>query len=155
MKPILALMLSLAVSLGAMQAAMAGETPEPVGPNLPPRLRGLLVQEMTAILGASKDIVEALVRGRDEVVAEKAQSIHDSFILKQKMTQADREALKEAAPAAFVQRDRAFHELTGRLAQAAREGSRDRTHALFAQMINACTACHARYATDRFAGFGR
>ena len=50
-----------------------------------------------------------------KLVAEKAQGIHDSFILKQKMTSEDRKALMAAVPNAFVQRDRAFHEISANL----------------------------------------
>ena len=140
-----ALMLALALPLGAAAA-------EPVGPKLPPKVRGLLIQEMNAILEASREILDALVRGRDEVVAEKARAIHDSFILKQEMTEADREALRQAVPKAFVQRDRAFHELTGELAEAGREGDDARQRRLFGRMVDQCAACHARYAHDRFPG---
>ena len=82
----------------------------------------------------------------------KAQAIHDSFILKQEMTESDRKALMKAVPEEFVQRDRAFHELTGELAAAGREGDGARQRQLFGEMIEACTACHARYAHDRFPG---
>ena len=141
--------------LGAIQPA-AGEPPaEPVGPQLPDRVRGLLLQEMNAILGASQRILDALVRGQHGVVAEQAQAIHDSFILEQKMTKADRQALLEAVPDSFVARDRAFHELTGELAAAARAEEAARERELFADMVEACTACHARHAGDRFPGLQR
>jgi hypothetical protein len=68
------------------------------------------------------------------------------------MTPADRKALREAVPRSFVQRDRAFHELTGKLATAAREGDATRQRELFGRMIDQCSACHARYAPDRFPG---
>lgn len=138
--------------LGSLHAGEPAERAEPVGPKLPDRVRGLLLQEMNAIQQASEEILDALVRGRDEVVAEKAQAMHDSFILKQEMTESDREALMEAVPKEFVQRDRAFHELTGELATAGREGDGERQRELFGEMVEACTACHARYAHDRFPG---
>lgn len=141
--------------LGSLHAGEPAEPAEPVGAKLPDRVRGLLLQEMNAIQQASEEILDALVRGRDTVVAEKAQGIHDSFILKQEMTESDREALMDAAPKEFVQRDRAFHELTGELATAGREGDGARQRELFGEMVEACTACHARYAHDRFPGFGR
>ena len=142
--------LATALVVVSMAPVTAQEAPEPVGPKLPPKVRGLLLQEMNAVLGATHEILDALVRGQDAVVAEKAQAIHDSFILKQEMTAADRQALKQAAPKAFVERDRAFHGLTGRLAEAARQGDAARQRALFADMVDACAACHARYATNRF-----
>jgi cytochrome c556 len=155
MRVIRNLALIAGLTSGILGSLHAGEPAEPVGPKLPDRVRGLLVQEMNAIQGASEEILDALVRGRDEVVAEKAQAIHDSFILKQEMTESDREAPMEAVPKEFVERDRAFHELTGELAAAGREGDGARQRQLFGEMIEACTACHTRYAHDRFPGFER
>jgi cytochrome c556 len=145
--------LATALVLASAAPGVAEDGAEPVGPKLPAKVRGLLLQEMNAVLGATHEILDALVRGEDARVAEKAQAIHDSFILKQEMTAADRRALKEAVPRAFVERDRAFHALTGRLAEAARQGDATRQQALFADMVDACAACHARYATNRFPGF--
>lgn len=141
-----------AVLLAATLSAGPGaaQEPEPVTPRLTPKLQGLLVQEMNAVLAASQEILGALVRGEDAVVAEKAQAVHDSFIMQQQMTEQDRKDLMQAVPQAFVERDRAFHQLTGELAGAARAGDRARQHDLFAHMVEACSACHARYATDRF-----
>lgn len=155
MKGICRAVLVAAVALGPVVPAAAGGSPEPVGPQLPERVRGLLLQEMNAILGASQEILAALVRGEDQRVAEQAQAIHDSFILEQQMTDADRQALMAAVPSEFVERDRAFHRLTGRLAQAARDGDEARQRELFDRMIEACTACHRRYAHDRFPGLRR
>ncbi|SDG01013.1 Cytochrome C' [Limimonas halophila] len=146
--------LTMLAAILAASPTSAGDGPQPVGPKLPAKVRGLLIQEMNAVLDATHDILDALVRGRDEVVAEKAQAIHDSFILKQEMTAADRRAFRDAVPEAFVARDKAFHELTADLAEAARDRDRARQHRLFRDMTEACTACHARYAPNRFPGFG-
>ncbi|WP_161958697.1 cytochrome c [Ferruginivarius sediminum] len=142
-------LLALALAVAAAHAGAA----EPVGPKLPPKVRGLLLQEMNAVLAASHEIQDAIIQGQDGVVAEKAQAIYDSFILDQQMTDEDRQALRAAVPEAFVKRDQAFHELTGRLAQAARDGDGARQRELFGDMIEACAACHARYATNRFPAF--
>jgi hypothetical protein len=105
---------------------------------------------MMAVLDASKQILEALVRGQDDLVARNAQGIHDSFILEQRMSDADRRALHDSLPHAFIERDHAFHELSGRLAEAARAGHRPEQRRIFTEMLNACVACHAAHATDRF-----
>lgn len=68
------------------------------------------------------------------------------------MTQARRQALVEAVSPAFVERDRVFHDLTGRLAEAVRAGERERQHELYARMPHACTVRDARYAANRFPG---
>lgn len=129
-------------------AAMADETA--VGSALPTNVRVLLIQEMLAVLDASKKIFEALVRGQDEVVAKNAQSIHDSFIMAQKMTDADMQALLAAAPKAFLERDEAFHALSARLADAARKGDKNLQRKLYHELVDACVACHTAHATDRF-----
>ena len=145
--------LSAALAAALLAGGAPAQTPEPVGPKLPEKLRELLLREMNAIEGASLSIQSALVRGEDARVAELAQQIHDSFILRQEMTEADRKALRAAVPKAFVERDQAFHALTGDLAEAAREGDAERQRALFGEVVSACAACHALYAGNRFPGF--
>lgn len=121
-----------------------------VGSNLPPNIRSLLVREMVAVLDASQKLVDALVRGQDERVAEYAQAIHDSFILEQEMTEADMETLLASVPQAFLEKDEAFHELSAELASAAREGKREKQLELFDAMLKSCVDCHAQHAQDRF-----
>lgn len=128
----------------------APDRPLNLASKLTPRLQDLLRQEMRAIEQASQQMLSALVAGDDARVAQLARQIHDSFILDQAMTAADKEALETAAPAGFITRDEAFHELAGSLAESARAGDRHRQQQQFGQMIEACSACHARYATDRF-----
>lgn len=147
-----ALTLALSLAGGAPSQEAAPQT-QPVGPKLTEKLRDMLRREMNAVLSAGLQIQDALVRGEDARVAELAQSIHDSFILAQEMTPEDRADLRAAVPAAFVERDQAFHELTGELAAAARESDGARQRQLFGEVVTACAACHERYATDRFPAF--
>ena len=128
----------------------SGAADRTVGAQMSPRLRGMLIQEMMALLDASKQILEALIRGQDDVVARNAQSIHDSFILEQAMSDADRQAFHDSVPHAFIERDQAFHQLSERLAEAARAGDQPEQRKFFAEMLNACAGCHAAHATDRF-----
>lgn len=132
--------------------AVAQESESSLGPRLPPNVRALLIEEMNAILGASHTILEAIVRGQHEVVAEQATLIHDSFILEQQMTQADRMALEETAPPSFIEKDEAFHALSERLADAAARRDHPEERRVFAQMLDACAVCHAEHAGDRFPG---
>lgn len=121
-----------------------------VGSNLPPRIRGLLIREMVAVLDASQKIVDALVRGQDALVAQHAQAIHDSFILEQEMSEADMETLVASVPQSFLEKDEAFHKLSADLAAAAREGNREKQLDLFNILINSCVDCHVQHAQDRF-----
>lgn len=121
-----------------------------VGSNLPPHIRGLLIREMVAVLDASQKIIDALVRGQDQLVAQQAQAIHDSFILEQEMSEADMETLVASVPQSFLEKDEAFHKLSADLAAAAREGNREKQLDLFSALVNACVDCHVQHAQDRF-----
>jgi len=126
---------------------------EPVWPKLTPKVQNLLRREMLSINDASQKILVALVAGEDSRVAELAQQIHDSFILRQSMTPEDKADLMAAVPKDFVRMDQTLHEISAELAQAAQAGDRAQQHERFSQMIKACSACHAQYATDRFPKF--
>jgi hypothetical protein len=145
-----ALALTTCITFGGLTLAQGAE---PVWPKLTPKLQDLLQQEMVSVHEASRDILTATIEGNDEGVAELAQQIHDSFILKQSMTPEDKADLMAAVPEGFVKMDRAFHELAAALAQAARDKDGARQHETFGRMIEACRACHAQYATDRFPEF--
>lgn len=140
--------------IAVFPAAIAGESSDTgVGSALPPKVRELLIKEMNAVLDATKNILDALVQGQNEIVAKNAQAIHDSFILKQEMTPEDKEALRNSVPEAFITQDQAFHEISARLATAARKGDTAQQQRLFTDMVDACVACHSLYATDRFPAF--
>lgn len=146
--------MSAALALALAAGGAAAQPPEPVGPKLPDKLRELLLREMNAIEDAGLEVQRALVRGDDARVAELAQKIHDSFILRQEMTDEDRQALRAAVPLPFIERDQEFHALTGELAEAAREADAERQRDLFGEVVSACAACHELYAKNRFPGFG-
>ncbi len=122
-------------------------------PQLTPKLQDMLQREMISVNEASQQMLTALISGDEQRVAELAQQIHDSFILEQEMTEQDRADLMAAVPDEFVQMDSAFHQSLADMAAAARAGDLPLQHERFGQMLEACTACHARYATDRFPGF--
>ena len=123
-----------------------------VGEALPARIRILLIQEMQAIDEASKQIHSAIVQGQHDVVARKAQAIHDSFIMEQQMTPADEAALLAAVPKAFLARDEELHELSAKLAQPGRARDTARQIQLFSAMTKDCASCHSAYASARFPG---
>jgi hypothetical protein len=142
------------LSLAALAAASV-QAAEPVGPKLTPKLRDLLRQEMAEVLVASQDILGALATGDHATVAERAQQIHDSFILQQSLTEQDRQDLMTAVPPEFVELDRAFHETSAELASAARAEDVEQELSAFSQMAEACVACHGRFASDRFPGLAQ
>jgi cytochrome c556 len=147
---------TVALTMGfSIAATTSAQVAAPVGPQLPEALRGLLQQEMIAIRHASYQILDALVMGQDEIVAARAQDIHDSFIMEQNLTEADRQTLKRTLPSGFVALDQSFHALAAALAAAGRRGDRPEQQAQFARLVETCAACHGRFATDRFPAFAR
>lgn len=143
--------LALLVTIGS--APVSVQADEAVGPGLPPKIRGLLLQEMQSINEAGRDIFSALIAGDDARVASLAQQIHDSFIMRQSLTPEDRRQLRAAVPDAFIEMDRGLHEAAHALAQAAAAGDRPLQRERFGRILAACGACHARFAVDRFPGF--
>ena len=125
---VLALLAACAVAGGAQQhehtvsAPPAAPAAAPTGPiqQLSPELRGLFRDEMVALQGAMLELVPAIVSGDSEATARLAERMRAGYVLAQKLTDAQREELERLLPAAFVERDGEFHELAGRLAEAAR-----------------------------------
>lgn len=140
------------LSLIGLVTVMLAQGAQPVGSQLTPKLRGLLRQEMQYVLAAHQQILSAMVIGDHATVAQKAQQIHDSFILKQSLTEQDRKDLMAAVPPQFVELDRSFHTLAEQLAEAASRSDYSKELIYFNQMTRACLECHSRFATDRFPG---
>jgi len=126
---------------------------DPVGPDLTPRLKGLLADEMQQVAVATGDIALAIAAGDHASVSQLAAAVRDSFILKQSLTEQDKKDLMSAVPAEFVALDRYFHGLAGKLAMQAEARDSELQNFYFFRMLEACTECHAQFATDRFPGF--
>lgn len=150
---ILKLLLLLTLLIIANCAPRGESSPASVGPELPSKIRTLLIKEMNAIHDATKDILDALVRGQDKIVASKAQAIHESFIMKKEMTPSDKEQLINSVPKEFIEKDRAFHKLSANLSNAAKKGNKTLQMEIFTEMVNACVNCHSHHATHRFPEF--
>lgn len=123
-----------------------------IGEQLPPKVRGLLIEEMLGILDASQKIQAAIVQGDHQTVAKQAQAIHDSFIMAQEMTEEDESALLAVVPEDFLVQDEALHKLSEELAEAARDKNTTLQLQQFNQMIEGCVRCHSDYASARFPG---
>lgn len=141
------------LGLGTLASASAEQSNGiNIGEQLPPKVRGLLIEEMLGILGASQTIQSAIVQGEHEIVAKEAQAIHDSFIMAQEMTEEDEQALLAAVPEDFLVQDEALHKLSEELAEAARNKDTALQVQHFNQMIEDCVQCHKEYASARFPG---
>ena len=144
-KVIAAVLLGLSVSTQSLAA-------EPVTPKLTDKLRGLLQEEMRSVQGAMTSIHSAIVMGRHQDVATKAQQIHDSFILQQSLTEQDRKDLMTAVPKGFIKLDKQFHKLAASLAKAGRDQNTVEQRKLFDNMTGNCIQCHGKYVSNRFPG---
>jgi hypothetical protein len=125
---------------------------DPVTPKLTDRLSQLLQQEMRSVQSAMASIHVSMVTGEHEQVATNAQQIHDSFIMKQSLTEQDKKDLMSAVPEGFVKLDKDFHRLAAGLAEAAKDRDTQKQYELYNEMTGSCIACHSRYVSDRFDG---
>lgn len=133
-----------------LSPALAGE---PVGPKLTERLLELLRNEMAQVGNATADLTVAIAGGDHETVADLSTKVRDSFILKQSLTPQDKKDLMAAVPKEFLMLDKRFHEMAGKMVEAAAAGDSKQQLSYYGQMLEACVQCHAQFATDRFPGF--
>jgi hypothetical protein len=116
-------------------------------------LRALLSQEMTSVESAMKSLHSYLIAGEYDKVSKTATNIHNSFILKQKLTKAQGKELKTKLPPEFVAMDRAFHKQASMLAHAADNKNSELANFYVYKMTESCTSCHSAYAKHRFPSF--
>jgi cytochrome c556 len=129
-------------------SAPAAGAPPPL--QLSPSTRTALFEEMQSLARDMQLITAAIPGGEWEKIEQAAKRIRGAFILEQKLSAADREALEKALPDGFLLLDERLHADAEHLAMAAREGHGDAVVFLAARMLDGCVSCHARYATDRF-----
>ena len=123
-----------------------------VGPKLTDRLKDLLTKEMQQVSQATAKLALAIVAGEHASTNELGVAIRDSFILKKSLTKQDKKDLMNAVPPEFVALDRHFHSLAGKLAHAAEMKDSELQGFYFSKLLEACVACHTKFASDRFPG---
>ena len=119
---------------------------------LSPGLLALLNQEMGLIQRGMMNLVPAIAAGEWGKVSAIGQKIKASFILKQKLTDAQKEELHQVLPPQFIEMDMDFHKSAGMLAHAAEMKNADVVNFYFYKMNTACVSCHGKYAVERFPG---
>ncbi len=119
---------------------------------LSPERLALLNQEMRLIQQGTMDMVPAIAAGEWEKLSALGQKIKESFILKQKLTVAQKEELHRLLPQQFIEMDMDFHKSAGMLAHAAEMKNADVVNFYYYKMIDACGSCHGKFATERFPG---
>lgn len=131
----------------------AGSSAPPQDLDLPPRFSELIRAEMREIEGAMQEELSHLARAEAAEGAELARRIEASFVMKARMSDAERKELRSLLPETFLAFDRDFHRRAGRMAKAFEAGDFDTAADLYAEMNRACVRCHSRFATERFPAF--
>lgn len=127
---------------------------EPSELHLPAPYLRLIRAEMLEIEGAMQEELGHLARGEARRGAEVARQIHQSFVLKQRLSEEERKELASLLPERFLRLDREFHGRAEGLAEAFEQGDFTAAAELYSAMTRACVRCHGRFATDRFPALG-
>jgi hypothetical protein len=125
------------------------------GVQLSPSLLALLNQEMGLIQQGTMEMVPAIAAGEWDKLSTIGQKIKESFILKQKLTEAQKEELHRVLPQQFIEMDMDFHKSAGMLAHAAEMKNADVVNFYFYKMNAACVSCHGKFAAERFPGLAK
>jgi hypothetical protein len=131
------------------------ESQKSQGVQLSPSLLALLNQEMGLIQQGMMDMIPAIAAGEWDKVSTLGQKIKESFILKQKLTEAQKEELHRVLPQQFIEMDMDFHKSAGMLAHAAEMKNVDVVNFYFYKMNAACVSCHGKFAAERFPGLAK
>jgi cytochrome c556 len=117
---------------------------------LTPELRALLTQEMKALLLAMQQITPAQISGDFKQITAIAQNIEASFVLKQQISNGQKQELQQKLPNNFLVLDAKFHQYAGMLAHVAEQQQPELVDFYVAKLTESCGNCHAQYAQHRF-----
>ncbi len=120
--------------------------------SLSPELRALLQQEMTAIESAMQSIISAYVSGDLDKIEGIARQMENSFILKQKITESQKQELHEKLPQDFIEKDKQSHRYAGMLEMVSSDREVELVGFYYTKLLESCVSCHSDYATHRFPG---
>jgi cytochrome c556 len=123
---------------------------QPTELHLSPDLKEILNQEMNGIEKGMMAIIPAIAAGNWESIAQLAQKIKDSFILKQKLTENQMNELHHSLPTGFIEMDQKFHSTAEKLAHAAHQSDGELVNFYFYKLHSQCMNCHSKYASERF-----
>lgn len=113
-------------------------------------LRSLLSREMQALQNGMLSIIPAYVSGNWHEIASTARSIKNSYLLQQNLSESQAKELHAKLPHAFIEQDKRFHALAGKLEEAARNENPAQINLYFSEMNAACLNCHSDFAAHRF-----
>ena len=117
---------------------------------LPPKYQKLLTKEMLLIREAMQQLMAEITEGQAQPAVQRAEDIHKSFILKQRLSSPELKELLSYLPPAFIKLDREFHGRAKTLAGQLKKEDFDGATITYNQMVQDCTTCHSFYARGRF-----
>ncbi len=118
--------------------------------SLSPELRDLLTKEMVALQEGMQSILPAYVSGNLDEVAKISGKIKNSFILKQQITDKQRQELGTKLPKSFISMDKNFHEYAGMLEHVSEMKNTELVGFYYSKLTESCVACHTEHAQHRF-----
>ena len=116
-------------------------------------LQGVLSQEMQYIKSGMDEMLYAIITNDFQAVSKIARTIEHSYILKDKITEKQKEELKKSFPMKFFEYDMEFHESAQSLADFADFDDRKNVMESYSNLLNQCVRCHESFATFRFEKF--
>lgn len=130
----------LFIFLGMFGAALAGDMDKRQVLKLSEQQRGLVLEEMRALLSGTQNILAALSKDDMAAVAQQARALGMS------MAQKSEDHLKGSMPETFMQLGMSVHQDFDRIAADA-EALKDSQHTLrqLSESMNKCVACHDSY----------
>ena len=138
--------------IGLVSSLFAGEPSDEIT-KLSSSLRSLLSQEMVAVEKSMKNIFTNIISADYENLKKEATGIQNSFILKKKLSKEQKHELHSKVSKEFIAMDKNFHEIAGKLANAAEFEDKKEVNKYFFQMTNTCVKCHSTFATFKFTNF--
>jgi hypothetical protein len=122
--------------------------------NIPPKeVQQLLSQEMQYIKSGMDEMLYSIISNDYKNVAKIARTIEHSYILKDKITQKQKQQLQASFPAKFFEYDMEFHESAQSLADFADFDDKKNLLEGYSNMVNQCVRCHESFAKFRFEKF--
>lgn len=106
-----------------------------------------LIEEMTALDSAFRDIVSAIALGNNEQVRKALESMHGAMEKTHVGIHAGTVTLRKNASRIkeFIERDQAFHEKLEALDRAARHENEREMLRITKQLLDGCVQCHQRF----------
>ena len=108
---------------------------------------------MGFIESAMKDILSANAVGDLGEVALIARKMKGSFILKQSLSNRQKQELQAKLPSGFLASDQKFHYMAGMLAHVADSGKTELVGFYYSKLFESCADCHKKYAKHKFTHF--